>query len=103
MTNSLQVSYELSLLDLKTPASMTAAEIIEFLAGDPSPQEILNYHVSTRAQERLQHLLDLNDTGLLTIDQEHELDEVGKIEHCITMLKAQIAGQNIGTIQCSGS
>ena len=44
---------ELSLVGFKTLAAATAAEVIHFLSNNPSPQELLDYHVSNKAQKRL--------------------------------------------------
>jgi hypothetical protein len=80
---------ELSLIRFKTPAVQTASEIMDFLATSPSPDELLNYHVSERAQERLQRLLAVNQAGLAAPEEQAELDEIAQIEHIIIMLKAQ--------------
>ena len=93
MRNWLSTVLELSLIGFKTPAVATATEIIEFLASDPSPQEVIHYHVSARAQEHLQRLLALNTAGLLSPDAERELNELEKVEHIFVMLKAQVAAQ----------
>lgn len=93
MQRWLSTILELSLLGLRTPAVATVTEIIEFLAGNPTPQEILQYHVSERAQERLQRLLALNRASLLSEVEQLELDEMEKIEHVFIMFKASIAQQ----------
>lgn len=80
---------ELSLAGLRTPASETAAEIIDFLLSSPSSEQIMAYHVSSRAQSRLQRLLTLNEAGLLSEAEAQELDELERIEHIMIMLKAQ--------------
>lgn len=84
---------ELSLVSLRTPAREVSAEIIDFLLANPSPDEVMNYHVSERAQLRLQRLLTLNAAGLLGEAEERELDELQRLEHIIIMLKTQVAGQ----------
>ncbi|HEV8717917.1 MAG TPA: hypothetical protein VGX03_34510 [Candidatus Binatia bacterium] len=84
---------ELSLVGFQTAAAATATEIIQFLSQDPTPQEVLAYHVSERAQTRLQRLLALNAAGMLGEAEQLELDELQRIEHVLIMLKAQIAGQ----------
>jgi hypothetical protein len=88
MRNWLSTVLDLTLIGFKTPAVATATEIIEFLAEDPSLQEIINYHVTPRAQERLQRLLALNSA-----DEQLELDELEKVEHIMIMLKAEVASQ----------
>ena len=80
---------ELSLIGFQTVA--TATEIIQFLSKDPSPQEILDYHVSERGQTRLQRLLTLNTAGMLKEEEQQELDELQRIEHILIMLKTQIS------------
>jgi glutamate/tyrosine decarboxylase-like PLP-dependent enzyme len=84
---------ELSLVGFKTVAAATATEVIEFLSQDPTPQDILNYHASDRAQTRLQRLLTLNAVGMLGETEQLELDELQRIEHIIIMLKAQVTRQ----------
>ena len=79
---------ELSLVGFKTPAVRTASEIIDFLATGPSPGEVIAYHVSDRAQERLRRLLAINEAGLASETEQAELDEIEQIEHIVVLLKA---------------
>ena len=80
---------ELSLAGLKTRAMQTASEIITFLSTGPSPNEVATCTVSENAQQRLRRLLALNQAGLLSLEEQAELDEIEQIEHIMTMLKAQ--------------
>jgi len=82
---------ELSLVGFRTPATETASDIIEFLATDPSLEEVLDYYVSEEAQARLQRLLALNQAGMLGPAEQLELDELERIEHIMIMLKAKTA------------
>lgn len=66
---------------------------MQFLATNPSPQEVFNYHISERAQIRLRRLVALNEAGLLGESEQQELDELQQIEHTMIMLKAQLAKQ----------
>ena len=84
---------ELSLVGFKTPAVQTASEIINFLATGPSPAEVLAYHVSDKAQERLRRLLAINAAGLAAAEEQAELDEIQQIEHIMILLKAQAQEQ----------
>jgi len=84
---------ELSLIGFKTLATATATEVMSFLAQDPTPHELLIYHVSEHAQARLQRLLALNTAGLLGEEEQRELDELQRIEHIIILLKAHVASQ----------
>ena len=86
---------ELSLVGYQTGAVATATEVIEFLATEPAPVDILNYHVSERGQQRLQRLLALNSAGLLSEAEQRELDELERIEHIVIMLKAEVAASTV--------
>lgn len=95
MSDWLPTVLELSLIRFKTPAVQTASEIMDFLATSPTPTDLLNYHVSERAQERLQRLLAINQAGIASEEEQTELDELSQIEHIITMLKAQAHEQTL--------
>jgi hypothetical protein len=84
---------ELSLARFKTPAAETSAEIVDFLLRNPSKEEVSAYHVSDRAQRRLQRLLALNAASLLGEAEQAELAELERLEHILIMLKAQVAEQ----------
>jgi hypothetical protein len=93
MSRWLPTILELSLIGFKTLATATASEVVEFLSQNPSPQDVLDYHVSDAAQTRLQRLLALNDARLLSEAEQMELDQLQRLEHVIIMLKAQVAAQ----------
>ena len=95
MSDWLPTILELSLIRFKTPAVQTASEIMDFLASSPTPDGLLNYHVSDRAQERLQRLLVIKQAGLESAEEQAELDEIGQIAHVIIMLKAQAHEQTL--------
>ena len=84
---------ELSLAGFKTPAAETAAEVVEFLATGPTPADVLDYHVSERAQERLRRLLALGAGGALSAEENAELDEIEHLESLLIRLKAQVGSQ----------
>ncbi len=96
MRDWLPTVLELSLVKFKTPATAPASEILQFLSTAPAPQAVLNYHVSERAQMRLQRLLALNDAGLSGEEEQRELDELQHIEHIIILLKMRVAEQMQG-------
>ena len=85
---------ELSLVGFKTLATATATEVIEFLSTEPTPQDVLNYHVCEHAQARLQGLLALKcgqDVGGSRATGTR-LRSQDATEHIIIMLKAQVTG-----------
>jgi hypothetical protein len=87
---------ELSLVGFKTRAVQTASELIAFLSAGPTPQEVTACTVSDRAQQRLRRLLALNEAGLLSEEEQAELDEIEQIEHIMLMLKIDARKQLAG-------
>jgi hypothetical protein len=86
---------ELSLLTLKTPAAQTESEITEFLSMNPSPQAVLQYHGTARAQERVNYLLELNSAGTIKETELQELDELLLLDNTITALKITLKQQEL--------
>ena len=89
MNKWLATVLELSLAGFKTPAAQTVSELVDFLSQGPSPQQVADYRVSERSQQRLQRLLALNQSGLLAPEEQAELDELETFEHFVTLLKAR--------------
>lgn len=79
---------ELSFVGFRTPATQTASKVIAFLSTNPTPQEVLGYHATERAQTRLQQLLALAKAGMLGETEQQELDELEKIEHILNYAKS---------------
>lgn len=88
---------ELSLLTLKTPAAQTVSEVIEFLSANPLSQTVLEYHGTTKFQERVKHLLGLNRAGMVSEDELKELDELLLLEHSMIALKTNLLEQQPST------
>jgi hypothetical protein len=63
--------------------------VLEFLAKDPSPEQLNAFRPTSEMQNRLQMLLEREKTGLLTDMERTELDEYERIEHIMIMLKSQ--------------
>jgi hypothetical protein len=84
---------ELGLLGFRTRAAAAVSEVVGFLATNPSPNEVLKFHLSDEAQMRLRRLLALNSEGVLSLEEQEELDELARLEHVLVMLKAQVALQ----------
>ena len=57
------------------PAETLFDDILEFLAGSPTTEQIVNYQPSITLQQRLNDLLDKIRTVRLTESEQHELDE----------------------------
>jgi len=96
MNKWLPTVLELSLAGFKTPAARTVSELIGFLSKGPTPKQVASYKVSERSQQRLRHLLALNQSSLLSEEEQAELEEIETLEHLVTMLKVRAREQSVG-------
>lgn len=64
-------------------------EVDELLTSTPTPEQLLAFRPSSAAQERLRCLLDANQHGILTADEEAELNETLAIENFMRRLKVR--------------
>ena len=62
-------------------------EILDFLASTPTPEQIIAFQPSPTLQERTRYLLEQNRNGTLTAEEHNELDEFGRMNHFMSMLK----------------
>lgn len=81
---------ELLALSLHQPAipARVYRYVLEFLASQPTPEQIAEFHPTPEMQHRLHTLLDREKSGTITDGERQELDEYEKIEHLVVMLKA---------------
>ena len=81
---------ELLALSLQQPAvpAHIYREILDFLASQPTAEEIVAFRPTPEMQTRLTTLLDRARAGLLTSAEQAELDEFERIEHILVLLKA---------------
>ena len=99
MNRWLPTVLELSLAGFKTPAAQTIAELVGFLSKGPSLKRVAEYKVSALSQQRLRRLLALNQSGLLSEEEQSELNEFETLDHMVTLLKAQAREQMAGQVQ----
>lgn len=66
-----------------------AADVLEFLAGLPTPEEIIALRPSEALQARISNLLKKNRTEGLTADEEKEWERYQYIEHLVRIAKAK--------------
>lgn len=62
--------------------------ILNFLASQPTPEQVAVFRPTAAMQTRLRHLLSRSDEGTLTPEESQELNEYENIEHLIILLKA---------------
>jgi hypothetical protein len=77
----------LSLQQLPIPTQIYQY-ILNFLASNPTPQQIAEFKPTPEMQDRLRTLLTQSKTGKLTPRELQELNEYERIEHLIVMIKA---------------
>ena len=65
-------------------------EIAEFLATFPSREQVLAFRPSPETQERARDLLRKSSAGELTDEEHEELEDFGRAEVFVRMLKARL-------------
>lgn len=64
-------------------------QFFELLIENPSPKEILAFRVSENDQSRITRLLDRNNSGTLSYEENYELLRFVELEHMITTAKVK--------------
>ena len=64
-------------------------EIIDFFAAGTTPRNIVEFHPSDKAQERVDHLLAKSGEGELTSTERSELEHYLQLEHLMRLAKAR--------------
>jgi hypothetical protein len=84
-------------LSLQQPAIPTQVYqyILNFLASNPTPQQIAEFKPTPEMQNRLRTLLARNKAGELTPIELQELNEYERIEHLIVIIKPS----NLSTVK----
>lgn len=71
------------------PARTVFDVITDFLAADPSPEAILAYRLSPELEARALELLERNQEGRLSFDEELEMYDFMRADDMMTLLKAK--------------
>jgi len=72
------------------PARSIFDEITDFLATEPSPQEIIDYYMPDDLQARLDELLDKNREGEITLSEREELERFLNANQMFSLLKTKM-------------
>ena len=64
-------------------------EVLAFLARGPKPDEIVEFHASDRATQRMQELLEKSKEHSITAEEEAELDGIEWVNHLFALIKAR--------------
>lgn len=81
-------------MPVESPPLPVLQEVADFLAGRPTPDEILDFRPSSAAQERARELLARSNAGELTLEEDQELAQFDQIERLMRLLKARIRAQS---------
>ena len=75
-------------------SSSLRREVIAFLAGRPTTDEIIQFRPSAEAAERSRELLSRNRDNNLSAEEAAELDEICEIDRFVSLIKAEVLLQN---------
>jgi hypothetical protein len=70
-------------------------DVIDFFARAPSREDIMAFQLSPAARDRIQELLTRNAEGLLTADEQRELDQVVLLDDILSLIRARAHGSRI--------
>jgi hypothetical protein len=82
-----------SLLDIPLGAMSTTIpayhEIIDFIAGGTTPEQVINFRPSLQSQKRVEELLQRERENKTTPEEKAKLDHFMELEHILRMAKAK--------------
>lgn len=64
-------------------------EVAEFFAQAPTREQIVAFHFSVEAQERVRALLAGNAAGTLTPAEQRELDQLVVLDDVVSLIRAR--------------
>ena len=62
-------------------------EIIDFIAGGPTPETVAQFHPSPEAQSRVAELIEREKESSLSPEEKAELDHFVELEHILRIAK----------------
>jgi hypothetical protein len=75
---------------MSSTATRTVFDVItDFLASDPTPDQLIAYHLPDDLQARVDQLVERNGEGQLTFDDQQELLDFMRADEMIALLKAK--------------
>lgn len=64
-------------------------ELVDFVAGGTTPEDIINFRPSAEAQQRVAELIERERESQLTAAETAELNHFLELEHILRMAKAK--------------
>ena len=75
---------------METAPSRTVFDVItDFLASQPTPEELIAYYLPDDLQARADELVERNGEGQLTFDDQQELFDFMRADEMMAQLKAK--------------
>jgi hypothetical protein len=65
-------------------------EITDFLATNPTPEEIIAYRLPSDLEARALDLVERNGEGLLTYDEHNEMMDFVRVDQMMSLLKIKM-------------
>ena len=75
---------------LNMPVRSVFSEITDFLATNPTPQEIIAYQLSDDLQARAHELLERSGEDQLTPEERDEMFDYVRVDEMMSLLKAKM-------------
>jgi hypothetical protein len=75
---------------LNMPIRSVFSEITDFLATNPTPQEIIAYQLSEDLQARAHELLERNGEDQLTPEERDEMFDFVRVDEMMSLLKVKM-------------
>ncbi len=75
---------------IETPILNVLDVVTDFLATEPTDEELLAYQFTDEMQERIHYLLERNGEGELTCEERHELDDFIRANRMMARLKVNV-------------
>jgi len=83
---------------MASPAALSPVnEVVEFFARAPSREDIAAFRLSSPAHERLRTLLARNAAGMLSPDEQRELDQMVLLDDILSLIRARVQGHTAAT------
>lgn len=64
-------------------------ELVDFVAGGTSPEDVINFRPSPEAQQRVYELIEREKESRITPEEKAELDHFMELEHILRMAKVR--------------
>lgn len=78
---------------MTSPTALSpVSEVVAFFARAPSREEIAAFRLSPDTHERLRALLAHNAAGILSRDEQRELDQMVLLDDILSLIRARVQG-----------